>query len=74
MTKGILISRANKVNLSKTFHSNPSPINEFLYKLYRNSYNTIIRASKKMYFETELIKNQSNMKKTWVKRQRLAID
>ena len=45
---------------------NPCPqlINEF--KTFRNLYNKIIKTAKKLYFESELIKHQSNLKKTWL--------
>ena len=35
------------------------------YKNYRNSYAKIIKASKKLYFQKELTKHQSDIKKTW---------
>ena len=62
--KGILISRLRKIALCKASVKNPSPqlINEF--KTYRNLYNKVIKTSKKLYFQSELIKNQSNLKKT----------
>ena len=66
MSKGILISRLRKIALCKASVKNPSPqiINEF--KTYRNLYNKVIKTSKKLYFQSELIKNQSNLKKTWL--------
>ena len=53
-----------KIALCKASVKNPSPqiINEF--KTYRNLYNKVIKTSKKLYFRSELIKNQSNLKKT----------
>jgi len=39
--------------------------NSRLFKNYRNLFNTVVRASKKLYFETQLQKNSSNLKKTW---------
>ena len=66
MSKGILISRLRKIALCKESVKNPCPqlINEF--KKYRNLYNKIIKTGKKLYFESELIKHQSNLKKTWL--------
>ena len=53
-----------KIALCKASVKNPSPqiINEF--KTYRNLYNKVIKTSKKLYFRSELNKNQSNLKKT----------
>jgi hypothetical protein len=33
------------------------------FRNYRNIYNRTVRPAKKLYFEKELIKNQSNLKK-----------
>jgi hypothetical protein len=35
------------------------------YKKYRNLYNTVLKASKKLYFNSELKNNVKNPKKTW---------
>ena len=35
----------------------------FDYRNYRNLYNTVIRGVKQMFFEKELVKAQSNLKK-----------
>ena len=53
-----------KIALCKASVKNPSPqiINEF--KTYRNLHNKVIKTSKKLYFRSELNKNQSNLKKT----------
>ena len=37
----------------------------YTYKNYRNLYNKVIKTSKKLYFQNELIRHQSNLKKTW---------
>ena len=65
MSRGILVSRLTKISLCKESVKNPRDqiINKF--KTYRNLYNNVIKASKKMYFQSELIKHQSNLKKTW---------
>ena len=64
MTKGLLISRNNKLTLQKKALANP---NQFYnsYKLYRNVFNRIIRASKQMYLDDNFKKYQKNPKKTW---------
>ena len=65
ITQGLLISRLSKLKLSKTATKIPSPSNIAKYKNYRNFYNGLVKLSKKMYFESELQKHQSDMKKTW---------
>ena len=44
---------------------NPSPSSTLNYKTFRNVYNKVLRAAKKLYFEQQLILNQSNVKQTW---------
>ena len=36
-----------------------------LYTSYRNLYNKLVKLSKKKYFESELAKNQNNLRSTW---------
>ena len=33
--------------------------------MYRNLYNRIVRAAKKLYFDKEFLKHSNNLKKTW---------
>ena len=65
MTKGLLISRNTKNNLHKLslLYRDKSHIEK--YKSYPNCYNTILRLSKKLYFEQGFKKFKSNPKKTW---------
>ena len=42
-----------------------TPANIKKMKDFRNLYNIITKAAKKRYFEDELSKNRSNLKKTW---------
>ncbi len=65
MSKGLLISRQNKFKLSHKCISEPSVANSATYKLYRNCYNTTIRAAKKRYYENQFQQHKSNLKKTW---------
>jgi hypothetical protein len=65
MTTGLLLSRRQKNFLCKQSLSAPSDININRFKIYRNVYNTTIRAAKKIYYENELLLNKSNLKKTW---------
>jgi hypothetical protein len=64
MTAGILISRRNKFDLQKKALSNPVSYMQ-MYKNYRNMYNSVVRASKKLYIEENFKKYQKNAKKTW---------
>jgi len=65
MTQGLLTSRRNKMRLSKISIKYPTAVNIQNFKIYRNMYNTVLRACKKAFFETQLCEHQSNMKKTW---------
>jgi len=65
MTKGLLISRMEKIRLSSLAAKNPSLESKEVYKRYRNLFNTVLRTGKKLYYERELKKNVSNLKKTW---------
>jgi hypothetical protein len=65
MTQGLLISRLNKLRLGKIASKHPTAENIHKFKMYRNMYNTVLRACKKAFFENQLCKYQSNMKKTW---------
>ena len=60
MSKGILISRTQKIKMGKLCHSHPLQENLIAYRNYRNLYNTVIRVAKRMFFEKELVKAQSN--------------
>lgn len=65
MTKGILTSRKTKLNLyNKSIH-NPTPVKTATYKNYRNMYNKIVRASKKLHFETKINENKCNSRLMW---------
>ena len=65
MTKGLLISRCKKISLCKSSIKHPSANIISIYKNYRNLYAKIIRASKKLFYEQQLAKYQSDCKKTW---------
>ena len=65
MTKGLLISRCKKISLCKSSIKHPSADTISIYKNYRNLYAKIIRASKKLFYEQQLVKYQSDCKKTW---------
>jgi hypothetical protein len=65
MTNGILTSRQRKNHLYSVSLKNPSPVNSNNFKKFRNIYNTVLRASKKLYYENQLKNNLTNLKKTW---------
>ena len=65
ITNGLLTSRRHKINLEKKHFANPSVASLEVLKKFRNLYNKVLRAAKKLYFEQELRANQSNLKKTW---------
>jgi hypothetical protein len=65
MTPGLLTSRNKKNTLHRVSLNNPTVLNLTNYKTYRNLYNKILRASKKLYFTSNLKQNIKNPKKTW---------
>ena len=65
MTKGLLVSRSRKILLHKLSFIGASPTSIQLYKNFRNTYSRILKASKKIYFQNQLIKHQSDCKKMW---------
>jgi hypothetical protein len=65
MSSGILTSRREKIRLCNVSLNHPTVLNLEIYKCFRNVYNKVIRAAKKQYFDSELKKNQSNLKKSW---------
>jgi hypothetical protein len=65
MTNGLLISRRKKDDLYKKHITSPSQSNTDRYRSYRNLYNKLIRASKKLHIENQLKTNKKNPKKIW---------
>jgi len=65
ITAGILTSRRHKNLLCTASIRVPTELNIATFKLYRNLYNKLVRAAKKLYYETELQNNQKNLKQTW---------
>jgi hypothetical protein len=70
MTSGLLVSRRTKLALQKKSIASPSATNISAYKNYRNIYNKLLRASKKLYFDNNLKKAKKNPKKNLVPSQR----
>jgi hypothetical protein len=65
MTRGLLVSRKNKMLLHKICINDPSVDNVQKYKSYRNLYDKLLRVSKNMYYECSFEKFQKNPKKSW---------
>jgi hypothetical protein len=65
MTNGLLISRTKKNELYKIYINSKSNNDKVQYTNYRNLYNTLIKTSKKLYYEDSLQKIKKDSKKTW---------
>ena len=65
MTPGLLISRKTKLNLHKSYLLQRTNHALDKYKTYRNLYNTVLRSSKKLYYESALANSKKDPKKTW---------
>ena len=65
MTQGLLISRRTKINLLKKSINEPSESNIRNYRNFRNIYTKTLRASRKLYFDSNFQKARKNPKKTW---------
>jgi hypothetical protein len=62
MTPGLLISRKHKLELYKK--SLVEPNNYLLsYRQYRNIFNSTVRASKRLFYDTKFAQNSKNPKK-----------
>jgi len=65
MTVGLLTSRRNKMALCTNSIKNPTLYNISAFKTYRNLYNKLVKTAKKLHYNSELLKNQKNLKQTW---------
>jgi hypothetical protein len=65
MTNGLLISRRTKSKLYNISIRRPSAANTEKFRTFRNLYATVVRLSKKLYYQHELALYQSDSKKTW---------
>ncbi len=63
LTRGLIVSRKNKLRLSNLAARDPSPLNIAAFKQFRNIYDRVVKLAKKLYFVEELEANQSNLKK-----------
>ena len=62
MSQGLLKSIKTKHKLYKQYFRKPSHNSEKLYKNYRNKLNHSIRFAKRIYYDEQFTKNQSNVK------------
>ena len=65
MTIGLLTSRRTKNELHKKYIQNPTVQNFDRYKKFRNIFNTLLRKSKILYYETNLNLHSRDPRKTW---------
>ena len=65
MSTALLTSRQTKLKLQKIALKHPTPEHIAEYKAYRNSYNLLVRTSRKKYYEESLNKFKNNPRKTW---------
>ena len=65
MTKSVLKSVRTKNKLYKAYLINSNKKNQNSYKNYKNKLNHVIKASKKMCYEDQLIKYKHNTKMIW---------
>ena len=65
MTGGLLVSRKRKLELHKLAILNPSQVNLEKYKKFRNLFNSLVRASKKLHYNNQLSANKKNPKTLW---------
>ncbi len=65
MTKGLLTSRRTKIKLNSLSIRQPSTENVNKFKQFRNLYNYVIRAAKKLYYHNRFSALKTNLLKTW---------
>jgi hypothetical protein len=65
MSRGLLTSRTVKIKLCKLSIKYPNHVNITRFKNYRNLYNKLIKATKKLHYDKQFVIHQSNLKKTW---------
>ncbi len=64
MTQGLLTSRRRKLELHKQSIINPAVYLK-QYQSYRNIFNSLVRLSKKLFYDSSFKKFSNNPKKTW---------
>ena len=64
ITNSILISRKTKYKLYKKYLTKPTVINEANYKKYRNRFNKLKKAARKLYYDNKFLEYKDNLKTT----------
>ena len=65
LTDGLKQSIRNKNKLYVKFIKDPSDVNEFNYKLYRNKLHHVLRSAERKHYQELITCNKSNLKKKW---------
>ena len=65
MTRGLLISRKNKLKLQKKAKTSPNGPAPEKFRLYRNIYNSLIKKAKKFFYRDEINNANGNSKRIW---------
>ena len=65
MTKGLLTSRITKIKLLKLSAKLQTSVASEAFRRYKNIYNSVLRASKKLYYKDQLKNNCKNPRKIW---------
>ena len=65
MSNGLLTSRRKKIELYSIWSKDRSAESKQIFNNYKNLYNKLIRAMKKLHYSMQLISHQGNLKKTW---------
>jgi hypothetical protein len=65
MTRGLLVSRLQKNSLYKKQILDPTHAYVNNFRIYRNLYNSVLRKSKKLFYESSILKFKSKTKKLW---------
>jgi hypothetical protein len=65
MTAGLLVSRRQKNKLFKKQIAHPTNDNVNHFRIYRNIYNSTLRKSKKLFYESTISKFKSKPKQLW---------
>jgi hypothetical protein len=64
MTADLLISRRHKLELHKKSLIDPQTFLE-TYRIYRNTFNSIVRASKRLHYDAKFAQYAKHPKKIW---------
>ena len=65
MTKGLLVSRSKNISLAHKAQRFPTDLNKLTSKTYRNKYNSLIRISKKIHYNSRIRKAGRDSRAIW---------